>query len=120
MASITVRNLTLRRLLRASSLSSSARSSLGVSVPSRLMSSSPRQHDPKFYEMGWLDDRGLTQFKTLHENQVRSCAIFSENPLYGIHNPETDNFEFKTYKEFGEQVNVARDVLKHLGEIDFR
>lgn len=130
MASMTVRTMTLRRLLRPGAFSVARSSACGqwggaVSVtttPSRSFGSSSSgdyvfsEHEKPFLEKGWLDERGLTQFKTLHENQVRACAIFADRELYGIHNPETDEFDFKTYKEFGQQVNTVRHVLKDLGE----
>lgn len=139
MASLSVRNLTLRRLANTRSVSSSsircASSLLSKNEFSLLRASSKaplenqRRHktsyglegtplserDQKYFEKGWMDERGLTLFKTLHENQVRACDIFAQNPLYGTYSQEQDDFVYKTYAEFGEQVNRARDVLKHLG-----
>ncbi|CAB9507500.1 7a-methyl-1,5-dioxo-octahydro-1H-inden-4-yl [Seminavis robusta] len=114
MASTTLRTLTLRRLLRPS------RSSLAAIAPTRSFSGSSNdyvlsEHEQKFYDKGWLDERGLTQFKTLHENQVRACQIFADRDLYGVYSDETEKFEFSTYRDFGQQVDLARHVLKDLG-----
>lgn len=77
------------------------------------------EREKPFLEKGWIDERGLTQFDTLHENQVRACALYAKNELYGLYNEETGEFEFETYEYFGKQVNKARDVLKHLGTLFF-
>jgi hypothetical protein len=118
MASTSLRSMTLRRFLRSSTLSS-ARINPTVSVATRTFASGAykmSEREQKFVDMGWMDDRGLTLFKTLHENQVRSCAVFADNELYGKYNPDTQKFEYSTYREFGQQVNRARHVLKDLGE----
>lgn len=73
------------------------------------------EREQTFYDKGWVDERGLTLFKTLHENQVRSCDLYAENSLYGVHNAETNEFEFSTYADFGKQVNRTRHVLQDLG-----
>ena len=71
--------------------------------------------DQTFFEKGWLDEHGLTRFDTLHELQTRSCAVFKDNPLYGVYNEQRQTFEFGTYGDFGQQVGKAREVLHHLG-----
>lgn len=133
MASLAARNLTLRRLFKTPS--SRASSLLNdILAQQRQSALQQRRHkttygtpgealnerDQKYFEKGWMDERGLTLFKTLHENQVRSCEIYAENPLYGVYNEEKDDFVYSTYKEFGEQVDRARDVLKHLGTFSER
>ena len=158
MASMTVRNLTLRRLLQpstttslngiahrslhhqlgassslASTLSSSvhihhtsgtshrAQTTTTTTTTRRSFASSSSsdyvlsEREQEFYAKGWVDERGLTQFKTLHENQVRSCEIFADNDLYGNYNEETKSFEYKKYSDFAVQVNQARSVLQDLG-----
>jgi len=137
MASAAVRTMTLRRLLRPSATTlSMARKhgnnlhkNLGAALSSRSFASISTgkdigyvlsEHEQKYHDMGWLDDRGLTQFSTLHENQVRSCKIFATNPLYGVHNDETEEFEYSTYAEFEVQVNKARHVLQDLGKFNIR
>ena len=71
--------------------------------------------DQPFIESGWLDERGLTQFDTLHELQTRSCAVFETNTLYGTYQHDKGEFDYETYGDFGNQVDKARQVLKHLG-----
>jgi len=124
---MTVRSLTLRRLLNSSVARSAFKThqaswSVASSTFHRSLSSSPSDYvlserEKAFYERGWLDERGLTLFKTLHENQVRSCEVFADNELYGQYNPEVQGFEYKTYREFGQQVNRARSVLQDLGTL---
>lgn len=118
MSSTALRTMTLGRFLRSSTLSS-ARISTTVSAASRTFASGAyklSEKEKKFVDKGWMDERGLTLFKTLHENQVRSCEVFADNELYGKYNPDTQKFEYSTYREFGQQVNRARHVLKDLGE----
>ena len=71
--------------------------------------------DRPFFQQGYLDDRGLTRFETLHELQVHSCAVFKDNPLYGTYNATTESFDFGTYGDFDRQVQTTRRVLQHLG-----
>lgn len=148
MASMTVRNMTLRRLLKPSNLSVTRTSlnrqfSVGASSmattntnshsnnthnhninTSRSFAASTgsssndyvlSEREQEFHDKGWLDDRGLSIFKTLHENQVRSCQIYADNDLYGHYNEEAGDFVYKSYREFGEQVDQTRSVLKDLG-----
>ena len=112
------RSLALRRLLVKSSTARVACSTLPTKAFSTGSASGYvlNEREQKYHDMGWMDDRGLTLFKTLHENQVRSCEIYADNELYGVHNDETGNFEYFTYRDFGEKVNRARHVLKDLGE----
>ena len=70
----------------------------------------------EYQDLGYLDEYGLTKFDTLHEMQVRSCAVYAENDLFGTHNPESDQFEYITYKEFENRVNACRSVLHDLGK----
>ena len=131
---MTVRSMTLRRLLKPSTLSV-ARTSLHKQLgASSLMASSSSnnsntstrsfassseyvlsEREQEFHAKGWMDERGLTLFKTLHENQVRSCEVYADNELYGNYNPETNQFDYKTFRDFGQQVNRARTVLQDLG-----
>jgi len=90
------------------------------STVSSFSSTSPLLNDHSarnqpYIEQGWLDDRGLTRFATLHELQTRSCAVFRDNPLYGIYNADKNEFEFGTYGDFGSRVDQTRRVLQHLG-----
>lgn len=116
MASMT-RSLALRRFLRPTT----ARVASSTQFPTaKTFSSSSHDYvlsdrEQKYHDMGWMDDRGLTLFKTLHENQVRSCEVYADNELYGMHNDETGEFEYFKYRDFGLKVNRARAVLKDLG-----
>ena len=114
MASLT-RSTALRRLLVKSN---TARVACSTNIPNTKSFSTYvlNEREQKYHDMGWMDDRGLTLFKTLHENQVRSCEIYADNELYGAYNDETGEFDYFTYKDFGDKVNRARHVLKDLGE----
>ena len=68
--------------------------------------------------MGYLDENGLTVFDTLHEMQVRSCAVFADNDLFGTYNPESKQFVYESFEDYATQVNQCRAVLKDLGELD--
>lgn len=139
---MTVRNMTLRRLSNLSSVahrslhqqlgaSSSLASTLAANTKNtttnsihatrRSFASSSSDYvlserEQEYHAKGWVDERGLTLFKTLHENQVRSCEIFADNDLYGNYSEETKAFEYKKYSDFAVQVNQARAVLQDLGE----
>lgn len=116
MASITtaIRSAALRRLIkpRVAAVGTTSRT-FGSKTSSKDYVLSEREQ--VFYDKGWVDEVGLTIFKTLHENQVRSCEVYATNELYGVHNPETDEFEFSTFADFGKQVNRSRTVLQDLG-----
>ena len=121
MASLTRSSLALRRLLRPTARVACS-TSTQFQQQQQLFSTSSSDYvlserEQKYHDMGWMDDRGLTLFKTLHENQVRSCEIYADNELYGVHNDQTGEFEFASYRDFGQKVNRARHVLKDLGEL---
>lgn len=61
-------------------------------------------------------DKGLIEFKTLHELQKKACLTFSENQLYGTYNPVSGQFEYIKYEDFGRMVQECCAVLKNLGE----
>ena len=48
--------------------------------------------------------------------QVRSCAVYAENELFGSYDAAENNFKYVTYEEFGNQVDKCRAVLKELGK----
>lgn len=73
------------------------------------------EREKEFQELGFLDERGLTVFDTLHEMQVRTCAVFSENELFGSYDSEANSYKYITYGEFAEKVDKCRAVLKDLG-----
>jgi len=60
-------------------------------------------------------DKGLIEFKTLHELQKKACLTFSENQLYGTYNPVSGQFEYIKYEDFGRMVQECCAVLKNLG-----
>lgn len=78
----------------------------------RFISTEQEKH---FQELGYLDERGLTVFDTLHEMQYRSCQVFADNELFGTFNQATGKFEFDTYETYGKQVDTCRALLKDLG-----
>jgi hypothetical protein len=78
----------------------------------RFISSENEKH---FHELGYLDERGLTVFDTLHEMQFRSCQVYAQNDLFGTYNPKSDKFEYMTFEEFSQKVHECRAVLKDLG-----
>jgi len=81
-------------------------------LSSRSISTEKENH---YKDIGYLNDDCLTIFSTLHDMQVRSCEVYSENELFGSYRNETDSFHYNTYGEFGEEVNRCRAVLKDLG-----
>ena len=65
---------------------------------------------------GTLDDElNLTDFRTLHELQVKASKKYAQNELFGTYNPETNNFDFMTYADYGHKVDQCRQVLRGLG-----
>lgn len=64
-----------------------------------------------------LDDRELLQFNTLHELQKNACMAFADNTVFGTFVENKGDFEWMTYKEFGEKVDQCRCVLRDLGTI---
>jgi hypothetical protein len=70
----------------------------------------------QFQEQGLLDNQGLTVFSTLHELQEVACKVYSENNLFGSYSPLSGQFEYLSYKDFGNKVKECRALLKHLGE----
>lgn len=62
-----------------------------------------------------LDDRELLQFNTLHELQKNACMAFADNTVFGTFEENKGDFEWMTYKEFGEKVDQCIFVLRDLG-----
>jgi hypothetical protein len=70
-------------------------------------------------EKGVFGDDNLLKFNTLHELQDHATTAFDKNPLFGtyVEKEETKgHFEWMTYGEFGDKVNLCRSVLKDLGK----
>jgi hypothetical protein len=73
----------------------------------------------KWQELGYVDEKGLTMFDTLHQMQVRSCATYAENELFGTYTEGKDgkdaSFQWMTFQEYATNVNKCRAVLKDIG-----
>ena len=108
------RTLLLRHGGRVASAASAA-SSVNDSVNSHSTRFISSETEKNYQELGYLDERGLTNFDTLHEMQYRSCQVFAENELFGTYNPSTEKFEFDTYETYGTQVEQCRALLQDLG-----
>ena len=66
---------------------------------------------------GILDEHELLRFNTLHELQKNACAAFPDNTCFGtyVETNKKGDYEWMTYQDFGEKVNLCRSVLKDLG-----
>jgi len=71
----------------------------------------------KWQELGYVDDKGLTVFDTLHEMQVRSCQTYGKNNIFGTYSADKGEFEWMTFTEYGEAVDKCRAVLKDIGTL---
>jgi hypothetical protein len=72
-------------------------------------------------ERGIFDHDNLLQFETLYELQSHASIAFSDNPLFGTYTQkgstdEKGSFEWMSYKEYGEKVDLCRSVLSDLGK----
>lgn len=99
------RTLSTTTSLLSSSTSSSSSTDGGVYLPDR----------PTWQAAGFMDDRGLTIFDTLHEMIHRSCQVFAPKNLFGTYSNESKTFEWMTFKEFHDKVDSCRAVLHDLG-----
>uniref|UniRef100_A0A7S4EPR5 AMP-dependent synthetase/ligase domain-containing protein n=2 Tax=Pseudo-nitzschia australis TaxID=44445 RepID=A0A7S4EPR5_9STRA len=81
-------------------------------TPRRFITTEQEKH---FQERGFLDAQGMTAFNTLHELQVHSSHVFSENELFGTYQEQSKTFNFMTYDEYNQKVNQCRSLLKDLG-----
>ena len=114
-----------RKVSVLSSLSSTSNTYLGSGCSSKTRASTPFTSTKSFstasieslQKQGILDDRELLQFNTLHELQKNACIAFSDNEIFGtfVENKEKGDFEWMTYKEFGDKVDQCRCVLRDLG-----
>jgi long-chain acyl-CoA synthetase len=87
-------------------------SSASAASQERFISTADMQ---RFRKEGLLDEKGLTVFDTLHEMQLSSCQVYSQNDLFGTFSPKTEKFEWMTYEEYGKKVDQCRSMLKDLG-----
>jgi hypothetical protein len=124
MTSLALRSMAVRRLMHQSGkgnnvfrVGSSGTSFSAGTASLRSMSTnvSVTEDDKAFQEKGFLDERGLTVFDTLHEMQVRSCQVFAPRKLFGTYSKESNKFEWMTYQDFDNAVNKCRVVLKDIG-----
>jgi hypothetical protein len=121
MSSLSLRSMALRRLLYHSSANKEAlrAGSSWISAGS-LRSVSTHvtpltEEELAFQAKGYLDERGLTVFDTLHEMQVRSCKVFAPKDLFGTYSDESKKFEWMTFQDYEQAVDKCRAVLKDLG-----
>jgi len=73
------------------------------------------EQEKHFQERGILDAQGMTAFNTLHELQVHSSLVFSENELFGTYEEESKSYIYMTYDDYNQKVNQCRALLKDLG-----
>jgi len=73
-----------------------------------------------------LDNNNMIQFDTLHELQKNACIAYSNSDLFGTYTlpeittgKEKGEFQWMTYKDFDDNVNKCRTVLKDLGVEEF-
>mmetsp|Transcript_6798 Transcript_6798/g.9175 ORF Transcript_6798/g.9175 Transcript_6798/m.9175 type:complete len:619 (-) Transcript_6798:1-1857(-) len=64
---------------------------------------------------GILDSNNLLCFKTLHEMQKNACFAFSNNDVFGTYSETSGVFEWMTYEEYGDKVDICRTLLKDIG-----
>lgn len=90
----------------------------GTSAACRSISTASAEDVQAWRDAGFLDERKLTVFETLHELQDHSCTVFNNNPLFGTYTEQgpAPSFEWMTYGEFGDKVDQCRALLKDLGE----
>ena len=74
------------------------------------------EQEKHFQGRGILDAQGMTAFNTLHELQVHSSLVFSENELFGTYEEESKSYIYMTYDDYNQKVNQCRALLKDLGE----
>jgi hypothetical protein len=125
MTSLSLRSMAIRRLLHQSGKGKtllraerSSGSSFSGAATLRSMSTGDTltENEKAFQAKGFLDERGLTAFDTLHEMQVRSCQVFAQRELFGTYSKESKKFEWMTYQEYDNAINQCRAVLKDLGK----
>ena len=110
------RTASRRSCLASASCSSSVADFLDDKQRHRRFYTTPAEEE-KFRQEGFLDEKGLTIFNTLHEMIHGSCRVYAHNELFGTYSPTTEKFEYMTYEEFGNKVNQCRSMLKNLGKL---
>jgi len=84
-----------RRALRHRAVVSSIRRSLSTETAAPPVLSKTEQ----WQQRGILDERGLVNFDTLHNMQVRSCEVFAHKNLFATFSEESQSFEWMTFQE---------------------
>ena len=69
------------------------------STPRMMRMSTLTAAEQQFVKEGIMDERGLVQFDTLHNMQVRSCRAYADKDLFATYSPTTQNFEWMTFAE---------------------
>lgn len=64
-----------------------------------MMMSTLTDAEQQFVKEGIMDERGLVQFDTLHNMQVRSCRAYADKDLFSTYSVSTQNFEWMTFAE---------------------
>jgi len=82
------------------------------STTHRFITTDQKKH---FQRAGIIDDHGMVVFDTLHELQVHSSILYSDNELFGTFDNETKSYLYMTYAEYRTKVNQCRALLKDLG-----
>ena len=64
-----------------------------------MMMSTLTDMEQQYFKEGIMDERGLVQFDTLHNMQVRSCRVYADKDLFATYSTTTQNFEWMTFAE---------------------
>jgi hypothetical protein len=73
--------------------------STNVSISFSTKTTALTDAEQQFYKEGIMDERGLVQFDTLHNMQVRSCRVYAEKDLFATYSPTSQKFEWMTFAE---------------------
>ena len=55
--------------------------------------------EQQFVQENIMDERGLVQFDTLHNMQIRSCRAYADKDLFSTYSTTTQNFEWMSFAE---------------------
>ncbi|KAL7581293.1 hypothetical protein ACA910_006060 [Epithemia clementina (nom. ined.)] len=102
----------LQNIVRSSSVSFVQRALSATTAASSPVHMPDR---PTWQAKGFMDDRGLTVFGTLHEMIDRSCQVFGPRNLFGTYSETSKSFEWINFQEFADKVDSCRSVLRDLG-----
>ena len=68
-------------------------------ISKRMMMSTLTDMEQQYFKEGIMDERGLVQFDTLHNMQVRSCRVYADKDLFATYSTTTQNFEWMAFAE---------------------